>query len=143
MAGLFIALQNKIIACVTKKMLLSLRIRFFLGPALMVISSYAIGMRGTLLQVAIMQVHSRILVISTVSSSSLLLPMSKKNMMLDLSKFYTDSSTSRNSAICVCERVQCARGHCEHCLSTSLLIKMLIFCEASEQTNRDPSCLIG
>ncbi|KAF8678513.1 hypothetical protein HU200_046267 [Digitaria exilis] len=53
--GLFTALQTKIIACGAKKMLLSLGIRFFLGPALMVISSYAIGMRGTLLKVAIMQ----------------------------------------------------------------------------------------
>ncbi|TVU35317.1 hypothetical protein EJB05_17202 [Eragrostis curvula] len=53
--GLFTALQTKIIACGTKKMLLSLGIRFFLGPALMVISSYAVGMRGTLLKIAIMQ----------------------------------------------------------------------------------------
>ncbi|KAG2600259.1 hypothetical protein PVAP13_5KG474200 [Panicum virgatum] len=53
--GLFTALQTKMIACGTKKMLLSLGIRFFLGPALMVISSYAIGMHGTLLKVAIIQ----------------------------------------------------------------------------------------
>ncbi|KAJ1285112.1 hypothetical protein BS78_03G255700 [Paspalum vaginatum] len=53
--GLFTALQTKIIACGTKRMLLSLGIRFFLGPALMVISSYAIGMHGTLLKVAIIQ----------------------------------------------------------------------------------------
>ncbi|XP_062219644.1 probable auxin efflux carrier component 8 [Phragmites australis] len=53
--GLFTALQTKIIACGAKKMLLSLGIRFFLGPVLMVISSYAIGMRGTLLKVAIIQ----------------------------------------------------------------------------------------
>ncbi|VAH62387.1 unnamed protein product [Triticum turgidum subsp. durum] len=53
--GLFTALQTKIIACGTKKMLLSLGIRFFLGPALMMISSYAVGMRGILLKVAIVQ----------------------------------------------------------------------------------------
>ncbi|GJM93340.1 hypothetical protein PR202_ga09887 [Eleusine coracana subsp. coracana] len=53
--GLFTALQTKIIACGTKKTLLSLGIRFLLGPALMVISSYAVGMRGTLLKVAIIQ----------------------------------------------------------------------------------------
>jgi len=57
-AGLFTALQTKMIACGTKKMLVSLGIRFFLGPALMVISSYAIGMHGTLLKVAIIQVDS-------------------------------------------------------------------------------------
>ncbi|KAM3331633.1 hypothetical protein ACQJBY_027536 [Aegilops geniculata] len=53
--GLFTALQTKIIACGSKKMLLSLGIRFFLGPALMMISSYAVGMRGILLKVAIVQ----------------------------------------------------------------------------------------
>jgi hypothetical protein len=55
-AGLFTALQTKIIACGTKKTLISLGIRVFLGPALMVISSYAIGMRGILLKIAIIQV---------------------------------------------------------------------------------------
>ncbi|VAH78272.1 unnamed protein product [Triticum turgidum subsp. durum] len=53
--GLFTALQTKIIACGTKKMLLSLGFRFFLGPALMMVSSYAVGMRGILLKVAIVQ----------------------------------------------------------------------------------------
>ncbi|XP_015695116.1 probable auxin efflux carrier component 8 isoform X2 [Oryza brachyantha] len=53
--GLFTALQTKIIACGAKKMLLSLAIRFFLGPALMGISSYATGMRGALLKIAIVQ----------------------------------------------------------------------------------------
>uniref|UniRef100_A0A0E0JN88 Auxin efflux carrier component n=1 Tax=Oryza punctata TaxID=4537 RepID=A0A0E0JN88_ORYPU len=53
--GLFTALQTKIIACGAKRMLLALAIRFFLGPALMGISSYAIGMRGVLLKIAIVQ----------------------------------------------------------------------------------------
>ncbi|KAL6839813.1 hypothetical protein ACP4OV_029623 [Aristida adscensionis] len=53
--GLFTALQTKIIACGTKKMLLSLGIKFFIGPALMLISSYATGMRGISLKVAIIQ----------------------------------------------------------------------------------------
>nr|AFK32346.1 putative auxin efflux carrier PIN8 [Zea mays] len=53
--GVFTALQTKIVACGTKRMLLSLGVRFFLGPGLMVISSYLIGMRGTLLKVAIIQ----------------------------------------------------------------------------------------
>ncbi len=39
-------------------MLLALAIRFFLGPALMGMSSYAIGMRGVLLKIAIVQVYS-------------------------------------------------------------------------------------
>uniref|UniRef100_A0A0E0N1N4 Auxin efflux carrier component n=1 Tax=Oryza rufipogon TaxID=4529 RepID=A0A0E0N1N4_ORYRU len=53
--GLFTALQTKIIACGAKRMLLALAIRFFLGPALMGMSSYAIGMRGVLLKIAIVQ----------------------------------------------------------------------------------------
>uniref|UniRef100_A0A0D9V4Y1 Auxin efflux carrier component n=1 Tax=Leersia perrieri TaxID=77586 RepID=A0A0D9V4Y1_9ORYZ len=53
--GLFTALQTKIIACGAKKMLLSLAIRFFLGPILMGASSYVIGMRGVLLKIAIVQ----------------------------------------------------------------------------------------
>eukprot|EP00267_Zea_mays_P052380 XP_020405429.1 uncharacterized protein LOC100381964 isoform X2 [Zea mays] len=57
--GVFTALQTKIVACGTKRMLLSLGIRFFLGPGLMVISSYLIGMRGTLLKVAIIQALRR------------------------------------------------------------------------------------
>ncbi|KAL5673934.1 hypothetical protein ACJX0J_018240, partial [Zea mays] len=42
--GVFTALQTKIVACGTKRMLLSLGIRFFLGPGLMVISSYLIDL---------------------------------------------------------------------------------------------------
>ncbi|KAK8453535.1 hypothetical protein SEVIR_5G298200v4 [Setaria viridis] len=101
--GLFTALQTKIIACGTKKMLLSLGIRFFLGPALMVISSYAIGMHGILLKVAIIQVHSSPFICIVHSNTTMW--NSKTNVMLDLSRFCTGSSTSRNSAICVCEGV--------------------------------------
>ncbi|XP_077247817.1 auxin efflux carrier family protein [Tasmannia lanceolata] len=53
--GLFMASQSKIIACGGRMAAVALGIRFIIGPALMAISSLAIGMRGTLLRVAIVQ----------------------------------------------------------------------------------------
>lgn len=52
------ASQSSIIACGTRMMILSMGLRFIIGPALIAITSYAIGMRATLLKVAIVQVHS-------------------------------------------------------------------------------------
>ncbi|KAM0932447.1 putative membrane transport protein [Dioscorea sansibarensis] len=54
-AGLFMATQPKLVACGIRMAALSLGIKFILGPALMAISSYAIGLRGTLLSIAIVQ----------------------------------------------------------------------------------------
>ncbi|XP_042465750.1 probable auxin efflux carrier component 8 [Zingiber officinale] len=53
--GLFIASQTNIIACGTRLMLLSIGLRFIIGPALMAIPSYTIGIRHTLFNVAIVQ----------------------------------------------------------------------------------------
>ncbi|XP_029118952.1 probable auxin efflux carrier component 8 [Elaeis guineensis] len=53
--GLFMASQSSIIACGTRMMVLSMALRFIIGPALIAIPSYAIGMRATLLKVAIVQ----------------------------------------------------------------------------------------
>jgi auxin efflux carrier family protein len=39
---------------------LSLALRFVLGPSLMALSSYVIGMRGLLLEVAILQVRCQL-----------------------------------------------------------------------------------
>lgn len=52
------ASQSSIIACGTRMMVLSMGLRFIIGPALIAIPSYALGMRATLLKVAIVQVHS-------------------------------------------------------------------------------------
>jgi len=56
MSGLFMALQSKMIACGTRVMFFSMVVRFIIGPVLMAIPSYAIGMRGEMLGAAIVQV---------------------------------------------------------------------------------------
>ncbi|XP_039118535.1 probable auxin efflux carrier component 8 [Dioscorea cayenensis subsp. rotundata] len=53
--GLFMASQPKLVACGIRMAALSMGIKFILGPALMAISSYAVGLRGTLLSIAIVQ----------------------------------------------------------------------------------------
>ncbi|XP_062085194.1 auxin efflux carrier component 2-like [Humulus lupulus] len=53
--GLFMALQPKIIACGKSLAALALAVRFLVGPGVMAATSAAIGIRGILLQVAIVQ----------------------------------------------------------------------------------------
>ncbi|XP_006845765.2 auxin efflux carrier component 2 [Amborella trichopoda] len=53
--GLFMALQPKIIACGTSVAGYSMAVRFLVGPAVMAATSSAIGLRGVLLHVAIVQ----------------------------------------------------------------------------------------
>ncbi|CAO2822191.1 unnamed protein product [Amaranthus hypochondriacus] len=53
--GLFMALQPKIIACGNKVAIFSMAIRFLTGPAVMAVASLAIGLKGDLLRVAIVQ----------------------------------------------------------------------------------------
>ncbi|XP_061360562.1 auxin efflux carrier component 2-like [Gastrolobium bilobum] len=53
--GLFMALQPKIIACGKALAAISLAIRFLVGPAVVAATSTAIGIRGVLLQVTIIQ----------------------------------------------------------------------------------------
>uniref|UniRef100_A0A0D9WK37 Auxin efflux carrier component n=1 Tax=Leersia perrieri TaxID=77586 RepID=A0A0D9WK37_9ORYZ len=53
--GLFMAMQTKIIACGHSAAAASMGIRFFFGPAIMAAASAAVGLRGTLLRVAIVQ----------------------------------------------------------------------------------------
>ncbi|RRT60608.1 hypothetical protein B296_00005092 [Ensete ventricosum] len=55
-AGLFMALQPRIIACGNRVAALAMAIRFVAGPAAMAAASVAVGLRGTLLHVAIVQV---------------------------------------------------------------------------------------
>lgn len=62
--GLFTAYQSKLIACGTRMAVLSLVLRFVLGPLLMALSSYVIDMRGLLLKVAIVQVSCQLLLIT-------------------------------------------------------------------------------
>uniref|UniRef100_A0A0R0JAB1 Auxin efflux carrier component n=1 Tax=Glycine max TaxID=3847 RepID=A0A0R0JAB1_SOYBN len=53
--GLFMALQPKIIACGNSVATFAMAIRFLTGPAVMAAASIAVGLRGTLLHVAIVQ----------------------------------------------------------------------------------------
>ncbi|XP_042499607.1 auxin efflux carrier component 3-like [Macadamia integrifolia] len=53
--GLFMALQPKIIACGNSVAAFAMGVRFITGPAVMAAASFAVGLRGTLLHVAIVQ----------------------------------------------------------------------------------------
>ncbi|KAG2599420.1 auxin efflux carrier component 3a-like [Panicum virgatum] len=53
--GLFMALQPNLIACGWRAAGISMGVRFLAGPAVMAAASLAIGLRGTLLQIAIVQ----------------------------------------------------------------------------------------
>ncbi|KAG6529143.1 hypothetical protein ZIOFF_011338 [Zingiber officinale] len=54
-AGLFMALQPRIIACGNTAASFAMAVRFLAGPAVMAAASIAVGLRGTLLHVAIVQ----------------------------------------------------------------------------------------
>lgn len=53
--GLFMALQPRIIACGNRVAAFAMAVRFLTGPAVMAAASIAVGLRGTLLHVAIVQ----------------------------------------------------------------------------------------
>ncbi|XP_047054475.1 auxin efflux carrier component 4-like isoform X2 [Lolium rigidum] len=53
--GLFMALQPSIIACGNSVAVVSMAVRFLAGPAITAAASAAVGLRGTLLKVAIVQ----------------------------------------------------------------------------------------
>ncbi|KAK8668058.1 hypothetical protein V6N13_105526 [Hibiscus sabdariffa] len=53
--GLFMALQPKIIACGNSVATFAMAVRFLTGPAVMAVASIVVGLRGTLLRIAIVQ----------------------------------------------------------------------------------------
>ncbi|PWZ29332.1 putative auxin efflux carrier component 1b [Zea mays] len=53
--GLFMALQPRIIACGNKLAAIAMGVRFVAGPAVMAAASIAVGLRGVLLHIAIVQ----------------------------------------------------------------------------------------
>ncbi|KAK8958390.1 putative auxin efflux carrier component 1c [Platanthera guangdongensis] len=53
--GLFMALQPRIIACGNNVAAFSMAVRFLAGPAVMAAASIAVGLRGILLHVAVVQ----------------------------------------------------------------------------------------
>jgi auxin efflux carrier family len=52
------ALQPKLIACGKSVATFSMAVRFLTGPAVIAATSIAVGLRGILLHVAIVQVHA-------------------------------------------------------------------------------------
>lgn len=58
-AGLFMAKQEKLIACGTSLTVLAIVLKFLAGPAAMAISCIAVGLHGDILRVAIIQVSTR------------------------------------------------------------------------------------
>lgn len=55
--GLFMALQPKFIACGKSMAAFTMVVRFLIGPGVIAATSLAVGLRGLLLQVVIVQVH--------------------------------------------------------------------------------------
>ncbi|RWR79757.1 Auxin efflux carrier family protein isoform 2 [Cinnamomum micranthum f. kanehirae] len=53
--GLFMALQPRIIACGNSIAAFAMAVRFLMGPAVMAVASIAVGLRGVLLRIAIVQ----------------------------------------------------------------------------------------
>lgn len=56
-AGLFMALQPRMIACGNTVASFAMAVRFLTGPAVMAAASIAVGLRGVLLHIAIVQVR--------------------------------------------------------------------------------------
>lgn len=56
-AGIFMALQEKVVACGASLTVIGMVLRFIAGPAAMAIGSIAVGLRGDVLRVAIIQVQ--------------------------------------------------------------------------------------
>ncbi|CAH2072712.1 unnamed protein product [Thlaspi arvense] len=53
--GLFMASQSNIIACGTKMAIITMLLKFILGPALMLASAFCLRLRGTLFRIAVLQ----------------------------------------------------------------------------------------
>lgn len=62
------ALQPKMIACGNSVALFSMGVRFLAGPASMALASIAIGLKGSLLHIAIVQV-----ILNTINTPTLLI----------------------------------------------------------------------
>ena len=55
--GLFMALRPSIISCGIRMAVVAMAMKFIVGPALMAVASFAVRLEGTVLKVAIVQVH--------------------------------------------------------------------------------------
>lgn len=98
--GLFMASQTRVIACGTRKAALAMAMKFLAGPFLMAVPSLALGLRGKLLKVAIVQVSKKHCLFSYLK-----IPL---DLMLNLNisiEHNAGCSPSGNSSICLCKGV--------------------------------------
>ncbi|BAF25516.1 hypothetical protein OsI_31952 [Oryza sativa Indica Group] len=72
--GLFMALQDKIIVCGAGLTVLGMALRFVAGPAATAVGAFALGLRGDLLRLAIIQAYTHLHEIHSPSSFFLLSP---------------------------------------------------------------------
>ena len=60
MTGLFMAPQTRLIACGKSNEIFGMVLRFLTGPTIMEVASIAVGLRGCILHIAIVQVSSSV-----------------------------------------------------------------------------------
>ena len=60
MTDLFMALQTRLIACGKSNTIFGMVLRFLTGPEIMAVASIAVGLRGCILHIAIVQVSSSV-----------------------------------------------------------------------------------
>lgn len=116
------ALQPKIIACGNSVASFAMAVRFITGPAVMAAASVAVGLRGVLLHIAIVQVKK---CIPSLLSFLVIEPffyqtqhtLSVDNVKKSLLKF-SGSSSPGDCPLCLCKGIQCSSWHSEHWVRT-------------------------
>lgn len=98
-AGLFMALQPKVIACGNSIATFAMAVRFITGPAVMAAASLVVGLRGVLLHIAIVQVNVWFFLhVDTILLALLLvLWINVKSALL-----FSGSSSPRHCPLCLC-----------------------------------------
>lgn len=110
-AGLFMALQPRIIACGKSIATFSMAVRFLTGPAVMAAASIAVGLRGVLLHVAIVQVKELYCESTKLFSPSLPNYSFGHCSATKFHKFvfiFSGCSSTRDCALCLCQGIQCS-----------------------------------
>lgn len=113
--GLFMALQPKMITCGKWVAAISMGMKFVVGPAVMAVASLAIGIRGKLLHVAIIQVF-----IHSFKHSSYIYIYSSFNNTTNIYILDMDQvgcSTCRDCPLRLCQGIRCS------CRSTEYFVR--------------------
>lgn len=97
------ASQPRVIACGTRKAVLAMAMKFLVGPLLMSVPSLALGLRGTLLKVAIVQVRKYHCLYTYQYLRIILYSMLKLSRRIY--KHGAGRSPSGDSSVCVCKGV--------------------------------------